>query len=419
MLPALRPFVAPGCAVFKLPSRKEWVEIAASEAIGFGTSGSPLVGTAAAITVRTLRELLENSAEFYWPQPINGPSDPFLNQHPSALAGLYDRERLLRGRLLYVEQVCFIDQLVETGQVQIDIEPRPGVLKLEPFADPRVEQLRDLGFSRLREVGKYWHDSATIRVSQISKTDQGVRLAVQRASYKDQARSNLILDFRGDGEGPTLRQALLAETPGLLPQLDDRRLANSLGVTILVFYRDDQGRLVPFLVPRTRGTAVMNRGMWSDSASGAAEWPHDEINTQPTFEAYVLDDLFTELKDEIGLERADVPVVLPMAIGREIMRAGKPQIFFIGFTPLSRADLLTRMEAARALARKNPIEPEEVYRMPLARKPPDPGDPRHLHKVYEDMLVDPQCAASLYYALTFLQRLGRHIETMVPGPGQG
>ena len=396
--------------MFKL-TRREVAEIIASETVGMA-AGLPFVGATATLTVRALRDLVENTAEISLPEAINGPSDEFLNQHSLPLQGLYYKEALLRGRLLYVEQANFIDRLVAGDTVRIDIDPQPGALALASFADPATEKLRDQGFHRLREVGKYRHDSDVIRVSTIALTPDGVRLSVQKARYSDQARSNLILDFAGQDGAPTLRQALLAESPGRLPRLDDRRLANSLGVTILVFYRDDLGVLTPFLVPRTRKTAVMNRGLWSDSASGAAEWPRDEISTPRTFEAYVMDDLYNELKAEIGLDRADLTKILPLAIGREIMRAGKPQMFFIGFTPLDRRTLLARMEAARALAKRNPIEPEEVYRMPQFRKPPRPGDPADLHQDRGEMKVDPQCLASLHYSLTFLQKLGPKVAAL-------
>ena len=394
--------------MFRL-NRKEIAEILASEVAGWTAAGMIGAGTVASLSLRYLRELVENSAEVRFPQPVNAPSDEFLNQYPAALAPLYDRERLVRGRLLYVEQANFIDRLVTEGKVEIHIDTLPGVLTLAPFADPATEGLREAGFARLREVGKYRHDSDVIRVSQIEPTPDGARLVMQKARYSDQARSNLILDFAGDGRARTLRMALHAETPGLLPALDDRRLANTLGVTVLVFYRDETGILTPFLVPRTRKTAVMNRGLWSDSASGAAEWPRDELATPRTFEAYVMDDLYKELKDEIGLDRADLSLVLPLAIGREIMRAGKPQMFFIGFTPLNRKALIQRMQAARELARRNPIEPEEIYRMPLLRRPPRLGDTSDLYRDQGEMGVDPQCLASLHYALTFLQKLGPQI----------
>lgn len=389
--------------VFRL-SKKAAAEILVSEAVGVAI-GLPLAGTAASLTFQTLDRLLSNTAEFRAPDAPGLGADEFLNQFPLALQGLYDREPLLRSRLLYVEEVNFVDRLVETGRVDIEITPDHRRFALTPFADPGTEALRDQGFERLLEVQKYTHDSQIIRTHRIEATPQGARLHVQRATYKDQARSNLILDFTGDGRAPSLREALRRENPGFLPALTDRRLVNSLGVTCLVFYRDEDGSWTPFLVPRTAKTAVMNHRLWSDSASGAAEWPDHPEEVPETFEAYILDDLHRELKDEIGLDAADLIAILPLAIGRELIRAGKPQMFFVGFTALTRRELLAGMGAARAKARKNPIEPEEIYAMPLLRKPPKPGNVHRLPADYEGKGVDPQCAASLYYALTFLKAL--------------
>ncbi|HPE26766.1 MAG: hypothetical protein KDD81_10105 [Rhodobacteraceae bacterium] len=397
--------------MFRL-TKQDVAEIFASELAGWAVA-KPGAGTVAALTLRAIRHLLENTGEYRAPEGVGAPSDEFLNQHPLPLQALYDREKLLRGRLLYVELASFIDLLVDTGAVQIDIAPQPGTFSLAPFSDPATEALRVQGFNRLVEVRKYRHDSDVIRVPRVEKTPTGARLTVQKARYSDQAKSNLILDFVGRGDAPTLRAALGAENPGRLPALDDPRLVNSLGVTILVFYRDENGALTPFLVPRTRKTAVLNRGLWSDSASGAAEWPTDPERTPGTFEAYILDDLHQELKSEIGLEVDDLTAILPLAIGREIMRAGKPQMFFIGFTGLRRGELLERMEKARQANLKNPIEPEEIFRMPLLRKAPRGADPRQIHTDYESMLVDPQCAASLYYSMVFLERIGPRLGQFV------
>ncbi|SDW79369.1 hypothetical protein [Roseicitreum antarcticum] len=385
-------------------SKRDAIKILFSETVGWKL-GMPLVGLAVSQAVTALDHLLNNTAELRLADAAGQSSDEFLNQHPLPLQALYDREKLLRGRLLYVEMANFIDLIVRTGRVHIDIAPRPEGFRLAPFADPGTEALRNQGFERLREVGKYRHNSNVIRLERVDVQPGGARLHIQRATYHDQASSNLILDFVGNGRAPTLREALRRESPGRLPDLDDRRLANSLGVTVLVFYRDARDNWTPFLVPRTRATAVLNRGLWSDSASGAAQWPKDAETAPKTFDAYILDDLHQEMESEIGLFPEDLTALLPLAIGREIMRAGKPQMFFIGFTQLSRPQLLKRMETARKKNLRNPIEPEEIYRMPLLRRAPTPDDPSQIHAVYEDAVVDPQCAASLYYALSFLNRL--------------
>lgn len=385
-------------------SKKDAVEIFASEIVGQAV-GLPGAGTATSFAVKTIANLLDNTAEIRLPDRAQSAPDDFLNQHPLSLQGLYDRESLLGGRLLYVEEACFIDQLIETQSVEIEILPDFSPFELTPMAEPETEALRQIGFERLREVGKYRHDSDVIRTNRIERTPNGARLHIQKANYSQQAKSNLILDFRPDTSALSLRQSLAKDTPGFLPALNDGRLVNSLGVNILVFYRNEEHIWTPFLVPRTRKVAVLNRGMWSDSASGAAEWPPNPDTTEATFREYILDDLHQEMESEIGLFPQDMITILPMAIGRELIRAGKPQVFFIGFTWLNRSELLEKMETARQKNLKNPIEPEEIFRMPVFRKPPNALLSDDISATYETRMVDPQCAASLFYAKQFLERM--------------
>jgi len=338
--------------------------------------------------------------------------DAFLNQNPLSLQGLYDKEKLLAGRLLYVELADLTNHILAHGSVNVSIDPKPDFFELHPFSDTSVEEIRIQGFDRLNEVGKYRHDSNVIRMTALRPTSDGVELTIQRTRYSSQAKSNLILDYLPPHAKKTLRQALLAETPGRLPELADNRLANSLGVTIQIYYRDDNGQLAPFLVPRTKATAVFNQKLWHDSASGAAEWPDKPKETQSTFEAYILDDLHQELYSELNLSPDDLQVLLPLAVCREVIRAGKPQIFFFGYTRLSRRELITNMEIARKRAKKKAAEPDEIYRMPLLRRSPNTGRIERIEHEYERRGLDPQCATSFYYCTKFLRKIQNQVDNL-------
>lgn len=392
---------------FKI-NKQKLAKTLAAEVIGLKT-GIPFAGLTTTLTIDAISNLLSNTAEIKLHERPLQASDEFLNQHPLSIQGLYDREPLLGGRLLYVEMVNFADCLLQSGQVDIRISLRKGLFSLRAFPDADVEALREQGFNRLREAKKYTHPSDVIRLWHVKTEGTSTIMEIQKAHYEHQAKSNLILDFCPNGQ-TTIRQALGRETPGRLPALDDDRLANTLGVTILVFYRDEQGVFCPFLVPRTRKVAVLNRGQWSDSASGAAEWPKDPENTAATFEDYILDDLYKELSEEIGLRSSDLSALYPLALCRDVIREGKPQLFFVGFTELTRKQMIEKMEEARKLNKKNPIEPEEIFRMPLLRKPPVFSSSADANKTYEEKGVDPQCAASLYYAMDFLSKLGEDPE---------
>lgn len=367
----------------------------------------PIVGTGVKI-YRSSQNLL-SALRTFGSSPAEE-DDEFLHQHPLTLSTLYEHELRLSDSLPYVEIANFIDAVVDERAVPIALSPVPGQFRLEPFADPVIEDLREAGFDRLREVGRVRRNSDIIRVEDIAFDGTTATLQIRKARYWDQARSNLILDFHPDPEVPTIRETLLKEVPGCLTPLSDRRLANTLGLTILVFYLDPMGRLSPFIIPRSRDTAIHNRGQWSDSASGAAEWPEHPDGLEVSFETYILDDVYNELKQEIGLEKDDLSLVAPLAICRELARAGKPQMFFIGFTHLNRNQLLAKMgEAIRRAKKSDGLEPVEIDEIHRILQGPRIDSLKSAQDAMRKLKIDTQCAASLHYCLTFLVKYGEKL----------
>lgn len=353
------------------------------------------------------KKLVIESGEILPKRQVSPKPNPFLSHTPSTAEHRYSKEKQIYPGLLYTELVCYIDRLITGKGASIEIKPEPGLFHLAPLSNPEVEALRDSGFAAFKHAGKYRYESDVIRLNGFDDDGQKTTLTIQKAKYSQQARSNLILDYEARPGGPTMRKALMDERRGFLPDLRDKRLAQTIGVSMLLFY-PDQGEWMPFLVARNRETAVLNEGEWSDSASGAAEWPADEHNTAKTFEAYILDDMYMELDEELGLKPQDLSNVLPLAIAREFIRAGKPQIFFIGFTNLSYNDIVMRMEERRKETLKNPNLPNEINKMPAFRRIPRVSSAKEAAKSFQDMRIDPQSAASLYYAHRFFEALSKH-----------
>ena len=360
------------------------------------------------------QQLIYNTAEIRTRKTVHTKPNPFLSHNADIANHRYRKETAIYPGLLYSEEVCFIDQLVSGKAVDIRVRPQIGLFEMEQFADTDLEQLREDGFKAFRKAGKYRYDSDVIRLNAIEKTKTKTYLTIQKALYSQQARSNLIVDYTNSPDGPSLRSALCQEYEGFLPPLHDERLAHTIGVTMLLFFVQD-GALVPFLVPRSREVAVLNEGAWSDSASGAAEWPKDEFNTPQTFEEYILDDMYMELREELGLDSDDVKNILPLAIAREFIRAGKPQIFFIGFTHLSYNQLVAKMETTREKTLDEPYIPNEMYKMPAFRSPVIPRTAKEAAKESEALGIDAQSAASLFYAHKFFEQAGDNLFKILEG----
>ena len=85
---------------------------------------------------------------------------------------------------------------------------------------------------------------------------------------------------------------------------------------------------------------------------GAVEWSESE-----TFDQIFTEDMYQELNEEVGVEKDDVEVILPLSLCREFLRGGKPQIFFAGLTTLSENELAKKRR--KALQRQKAL-PDKV-----------------------------------------------------------
>ena len=390
-----------------------WRDLIAGEAVGYVAQRAALdyigVSTGTTLLIDFLKKVFVESAEVRIPVLEDSKFDEFLIHSPFYISLTYRRENPIHRNIPYVEVVSYVERIVIGNGAAIEIEPDDRAFRLTSFTDENVEAIREQAFEAFKEAGKIRHDSNTVRVNDIRDDGEKTVLTIQRAKYSQQAKSNLVLDY--DRQGTTMRKALSAEFGSSLPPLHEKRVANTLGLAIIVFYLDE-GRLTPFIVPRTKGVAVFNHGEWHCTASGAAEWPDDFHNTSKDFNAFIMDDLYKELADEVGLLKSDLTNVLPLALCREMVRAGKPQLFFIGFTRLGYGQLKARLKKARRKA-KRLNEPEEVYDLPLFRFPDDISTAADAAERFEGAGFTSEGAAALFYAWKLLH-LGQKMDWYAP-----
>lgn len=170
-------------------------------------------------------------------------------------------------------------------------------------------------------------DGPTIRIADFRKRDDGdYDCIVERASHYDQARTNLTLDFVQPGL-PTLRKD--DESPSkTLPTFEQSALVNSIGVSAVVSYVEVKtGRRKFFTKLRKKEEAVFEKML--GSTSGVAQL----VDGQPVWEllTFAAADMMREFQFESGIDVAKgrVKRLVPLALVRELTRAGKPQFFFL------------------------------------------------------------------------------------------
>jgi hypothetical protein len=257
-----------------------------------------------------------------------------------------------------------------------------------------MARLREEGYEKRRATGTVGPSNEI--VISLQEYDEARELfRVCRAQYHDQVRSNLIMDYcRESRSSETLRKLLSDEFAGKLPPLGSGLLADTVGVAVLIFFHHGN-RLVPYLVPRSSRMPVFPGG-WHVSASGAAKWPSNWSGISADFSTVFVDDLYEEIREEIGLFRTqdekveyltyderyrpyrgdfedvnseDIIKLQAVAFCREFLRGGKPQLFFVAYTPLEWKELTKRRLMATKVLQKMGRR-EEIDRRLIRMIPP-------------------------------------------------
>jgi len=321
--------------------------------------------------------------------------DKYLNDAPHHYLPYYHRVETITPHLPYVELVNWCRDFAQRRRPRIDVICKGDDFQLGRWDDHR-DQLREHALETFRREKPKTFDGPIVRISDAKATDSALQLTVQQARYFDQLRSNLVLDFQMKGPGnqgfPTLRHGFYSDYQGDLPALHDRRLANSLGVAALIFVRS-RDQYAPYLVSRSAETAVMNvGGEWHCTASGVAEMRHGEAQAQ----SFYMDSIIHELEEEVGLLPEDLIYFQPVGFCRELLRGGKPQMFFIGVTALDLETLnLKQKNARKSVIREGGIV--ENTPMPWFRRMPKDVNDEAFHKLFHDRGFTIEAAACLYY----------------------
>lgn len=293
--------------------------------------------------------------------------------------------------LPYAELVDFTE-----GEAHIAVDTS---LADEPYALPEdlAEKTRR-SFDRFNSTGKLTSNDATVRVAGFSKktgAETGYVCKVQPATYYDQVRTNLTLDFLLPGiEESTVRMLDLGPDNSLRP-FEDSIMANTLGVSAVWVMVDDAAssrdrRFKFFLMPRRRKTGVYS-GMLS-SIGGVAKQPENMMFRSNDFVEYAATEMKREFVEECGvdtlvssgvLDEADITMI-PLAFVRDLDRGGKPQFFFLISTPVIPKKQLS------AAFRKSFNGTDEFASGVMERM--------------STMYLSPETYSNLIYALRWLQR---------------
>jgi hypothetical protein len=316
--------------------------------------------------------------------------DDFLNYDPGYLLNFYESENHIDVDIPYSE---LLD--LDSSEDSLSLSIKKGKFKISEGGDLWAQTSRQ-GYAALIDSGRVKGKEPAIRLSNVNTISK--EIIIQSARYHDQCKSNLIMDFKPkESSSISLREQLMTEHGSSLPKIEDSRLANTIGIAALIFYKD-QGEFIPYMVRRVKKVGVFPGGLHCTS-SGVAKWPSSE---EATFENYFTNHMYSELKEEVGLNREDIKDLTPMALCREYARGGKPQIFYAGVTDLNKDDLIARRNEAARVVRETNLWPEVEKKRWYQKEAV--YDSLHLRSSIKKYKVTLEGAGSLFYGIRYLNR---------------
>lgn len=285
----------------------------------------------------------DGKVELPLPQQNRHKPTKFLNMEPEKLIERYagEEEHFLRVRAGSIDWtmpqvVVFDNSLWHLPITAIHIE----VDKQYPEYIIPV-QLEGKAKDVLEEIGSYFHDSTAIRLNRIEVEDRQITLFVSKVSYLQYVATNYAMDALLSEKGWTRSLRDSVHPADRLCKLEESLLANHIGVGTLLFTLDN------YLVLSSRPD---NRiGIWhqqiTPSISGATSYDDDMYSMK----SGPVSSWMREGREELGISNSDFVEGSDIFLGitRELLRGGKPEMFFAARLALTKAKLEQKFRWAK------------------------------------------------------------------------
>lgn len=166
--------------------------------------------------------------------------------------------------------------------------------------------------------GKSFYDDETARLSDV-RGGEKITLVFQPTTYFESVKTNMALDF-DDGINGCLRDEIHPD--GKLEELSESQLGNHMGINGLVFSNDG------FMLFQRRSAKVFtNPNLLCPGFSGAIKLT-DIKNRRSSIDNLADLDMFREMIEELGIKEKMIARHRFLGLSRELLRGGKPEIFF-------------------------------------------------------------------------------------------
>ncbi|MBB0025865.1 toll/interleukin-1 receptor domain-containing protein [Ralstonia pickettii] len=217
---------------------------------------------------------------------------------------------------------------VDEQRIEVSLDDKPFALQLGSSA------AFDLYAKDAKSRGKKFYSTETARLRSVSIEAGGrVLLQFQQAEYFDYVKTNMAMDFPDPMDG-RLRDEV--HPHGRLEPLAQSDLANHTGISGLVFSNDGK------MIIQKRGPQVFtNPNQLCPGYSGVLN-ANDLRQSLGRHEQATLNEVnvLRELHEELGVNGRQITNRCFMGLSRELLRGGKPELFYAVDVQMSASEIL-------------------------------------------------------------------------------
>lgn len=259
------------------------------------------------------------------------------------ISSFYREENLIK--FPYKQKTYILPQIIEVENQslkisldQIWISPDNRTFEVNQSIKGRT----DISFTRYRKFLKWkrkkYHEGRLARLSKIKKEHDRILLEMQPVNYETVCRTNLCMDAKETKTTKSLRE--IVHENGRIENLESSPIGNALGVNFILFTADC--RLVA--PPRSKKVVVRSNQL-SPSSSGDFEF--SDIYGENRNISVI--DILRETTEELNItnDHFSASDITFLGITRELIRGGKPEMFFFARAPLTKKDFIEKHPLAK------------------------------------------------------------------------
>jgi hypothetical protein len=263
------------------------------------------------------------------------------------LKSIYVNTTLIGKKIPYEE----IYSLIHKPDTTIKFQINENEFHLSDDNLTEIKSFQSDALSEFKNNGKMLFDSQTVRLEKFEVENNVISFTVSKSKYSDQVQTHLVLDWKNKHLKEiglsSYRGYLVSKYGKQLPPLNTALLSNSIGISVILYFQKDNC-FIPYLPLRNK--SIFNKkkndpalceGTYTSSSSSVLEWNEKEITID-----YIKNEMFKEIYEELGIEKKDIDFLECIAFVRELLRAGKPQVFFVGQINLTEEQIILKRKEA-------------------------------------------------------------------------